>query len=246
MAPPINTHLALVVFIRIVVTGKAPKPSFVGSATGFVFEHNEKRFLVTNRHVVVKEEEEFYPDQLLVRIHSSQDTVEMTREVALQLYDGNGHPVWLEHHDKAIDLAALEIGGLLKDTDMVTCWKSKNLVPQDYRVEVGVPVFIIGYPLGFFDQSHYLPPVRSGFLATTYGLDFNGLPICLIDANLHPGTSGSPVLIVSDEDHTPSVSIQSDLPSFLLGVNAGTYSVSGVSLGLNTVWYSKLLMDIFR
>ena len=241
---PINLQLASVALIRIVATGKAPKPSSIGSATGFFFEYEKRIFLVTNRHVVVKEEEEFYPDTLIVRIHASKTNVDPIRDVVLSLYNASGSPLWFEHHIKAFDLVALEIGDLLKETDMVTCWKPVNLLKLDARVEVGSEVFVIGYPMGLFEPELYLPILRSGILATTYGLGFNELPICLIDANLHPGTSGSPVLVRPSAVQGGVTIPPSDLHSYLLGVNSGSYSVGGVAIGLNAVWYGNLILDI--
>lgn len=241
---PVNEHLAAVALIQILATGKAPKPSRIGSATGFFFEHKEQIFLVTNRHVVVKEDEEFYPDQLIVRIHASKTDVDLTRDIVLQLYDVKGSPLWFEHQTKTFDLVALEIGSLLKDTDMVRCWKQENLLPPGARIDIGNQVWIIGYPMGLFEPKHYLPIVRTGILATTYNLTFNDLPICLIDANLHPGTSGSPVIVSRSEVQTTAIMSPSGLQSYLLGVNSGIYSVGGVSLGLNAVWFSSLIEDV--
>ncbi len=242
----VNWHLASVGLIRIVATGKAPKPSSIGIATGFFFEYEKRIFLITNRHVVVKEEGEFYPDHLIVRIHASKTDVGPIRDLVLSLYDASGSPLWFEHHIKGFDLVALEIGDLLKETDMVTCWKPVNLLQPDTRVDVGGEVFVIGYPMGLFEPKLYLPILRSGILATTYGLPFNELPICLIDANLHPGNSGSPVIVKPSAVQGGVTMSPSDLQSYLLGVNSGSYSVGGVTMGLNAVWYGNLILDIVR
>jgi hypothetical protein len=237
-------HLASVALIQGVATGKAPKPSSIGSATGFFFEHEKRIFLVTNRHVVIDEEKGSYPDQLIVRIHASKTQVDPVREIVLPLYNENGAPLWLEHQIKGIDLVALEVGDLLKETDMVTCWKPVNLMRLDERIDVGTEVFVIGYPMGFFEPKFYLPIFRSGILATTYGLTFNGQPICLIEANLHAGTSGSPVLIKPSGIQSGVNWSPADLQSHLLGVNSGGYSIGGVALGLNAVWYGNLILDL--
>jgi V8-like Glu-specific endopeptidase len=241
-----DPYMALVALIRIVATGSAPKPSSMGSATGFFFEHEGRRFLVTNRHVVVAEDKGFYPDHLIVRIHSSRESVVPTRDIELQLYDAKGGSIWLEHPTKGVDLAALEIGPLVKETDMIYFLTKEHLLPRDTTVTLGTQVFVVGYPMGLFEPKFYLPIVRTGTLATPYGINFDGSSICLIDANLHPGTSGSPVLI----SYSLALSAVQDpntlrkFPSFLIGVNSGVYSMDGVSLGLNAVWYGRLLLDI--
>jgi hypothetical protein len=239
----VNVHLASVALIQIIATGQAPKPCSIGFATGFFFEQEGRTFLVTNRHVVVKEEDEFYPDRLVVRIHTSKTDILPTRDVVLPLYEANGRPLWLEH-SKGIDIIALEIGHLLKETDMVTCWKPDNVLQLDAKLEVGSQVLVIGYPMGLYEPKSYLPILRSGMLATTYGIAFDELPLCLIDANLHKGDSGSPVLTVPSEVIEGVALPPSHLPSYLLGVNSGSYSVRGVALGLNAVWYGNLILHI--
>jgi len=100
----------------------------------------------------------------------------------------------------------------------------------------------------FYDSKHYLPIVRSGTLATTYDTVFRGQPVFLIDANLHPRTSGSPVVLPRSTIQT-AVSGEvrmGHFPPYLLGVNSGEYHVEGISLGLNTVWYARLILDIVR
>jgi hypothetical protein len=60
-------------------------------------------------------------------------------------------------------------------------------------LDVASTVIFIGYPNGMFDQKHYTPIVRQGFIATPADLDFDGESVFLIDASVFPGSSGSPV-----------------------------------------------------
>jgi hypothetical protein len=68
-------------------------------------------------------------------------------------------------------------------------------------------VLFVGFPNGMFDEMHYMPIVRRGYVATSPDLDFNGTPIFLIDASVFPGSSGSPVFTVGDSliGGTPSL-----------------------------------------
>jgi len=202
--------------------------------------------LVTNRHVVIDEDKHFYPDHLIVRIHASHTDVDATRDVTLPLYDAQLNPIWREHQNKAYDLVLLNIGSLLTQTDKVVCWGYENLLSPTSRINVGSPVWVIGYPMAFFERQHYLPIVRSGMLSTTYGLTFNGLPTCLVDANLHQGTSGSPVLVQPEAVEGGSLIPPTRLQSYIVGINSGVHIVNGVSLGLNEVWYGRLIMDILE
>lgn len=232
--------------IHPIAKGQAPEFCGLGSATGFFFEHDDKRFLVTNRHVVIDERRGHYPDHLVIRVHSSRTEFDLTRDIEVPLYDVTRSPLWMEHPAGGFDLAALEIGGLLRDSDMIEYWNAGRFLPNDVRVDLGAEMLVVGYPMEFYDTIHYLPIVRSGTLATTYGSLFRGQPVFLIDGNLHPGTSGSPVVFPRSTTQTAiSGEIRmGDFPPYLLGVNSGEYHVEGIGLGLNTVWYARLIPDI--
>jgi hypothetical protein len=57
------------------------------------------------------------------------------------------------------------------------------------------PILFVGYPAGIRDEKNLLPMARRGFTATPYSVDYNGLPLFVIDATVYPGSSGSPVLV---------------------------------------------------
>lgn len=248
MGPSIQIDLlfATTALVRPIAKGKAPELCRLGSATGFFFQQDDRKFLATNRHVIIEEESGFYPDHLVVRLHASRTDPDPTRDIEIPLYDESRNPLWMEHPTTGIDLAALQIGDLVEDTDMIEYWKSDRLLPNDVRVDPGAEMLVVGYPMEFYDTKHYLPIVRSGTLATTYGAMFRGQPVFLIDANLHPGTSGSPVVLPrSAIQATVSGDVRmGQFPPYLLGVNSGEYHVEGIGLGLNTVWYARLILDI--
>lgn len=41
----------------------------LGAATGFFYSHNDKIFLITNKHVVIDKEKEFYPNKIRFQVH---------------------------------------------------------------------------------------------------------------------------------------------------------------------------------
>ncbi len=162
------------------------------------------------------------------------------------MYDKEGKPLWLEHpenkQDNIIDVVALEIREL-KDSDFVMFWRSENFLPVEVLVMQGVPLNILGYPLGFYDTINNMPITRSGSLASVFRVHFGGQPLFLVDANLHPGTSGSPVILTTTLKQKP---VSAEAPdgqfpiSYLLGINSGEYG----GLGLNAVWYAKVITEI--
>lgn len=56
-------------------------------------------------------------------------------------------------------------------------------------------VFFIGYPIGLYDTYYYLPILRKGITASPIKHDWLNQPRFLIDANVFPGSSGSPVFL---------------------------------------------------
>lgn len=61
-------------------------------------------------------------------------------------------------------------------------------------VNVGDDALVIGYPRGYYDEFSKFPIIKSGIIASKWGMPFNGQPYFLIDAKLFPGSSGSLVI----------------------------------------------------
>lgn len=75
-------------------------------------------------------------------------------------------------------------------------------IPYDLLADFDEPelsiaenVYFVGYPAGRFDTSNNLPLMRIGMIASHPKFDFNGKPQFVIDAQVFPGSSGSPVYI---------------------------------------------------
>jgi hypothetical protein len=113
----------------------------------------------------------------------------------------------VEHSTRGVDLAAIDMGDLIRDSDLIEYWKPERIFPSHARVDLGAEMLVIGYPMEFYDTKQNLPIIRSGTLATTYGAMFRGQPVFLIDANLHPGTSGSPVVVPRSTSHVKEIDI---------------------------------------
>lgn len=57
---------------------------------------------------------------------------------------------------------------------------------------------LLGYPYGFADTAHDLPVWKTGHIASEPSVDFDNLPVFLVDVSAFPGMSGSPVLAVAN------------------------------------------------
>jgi len=165
------------------------------SASGFFYQANEVYF-ITNRHVVVDEEKGYYPDEISLLLHTRDDKNKSGR-FSMSLYNEKGEPIWLEHPTlgKNVDLVAIplknkEIGSKF----FINAFSAENLVPPDVFISIGIDLLVIGYPLDLSDRIHNLPIVRNATLASAYPTPYEDKPDILIDARLHRGTSGSPVI----------------------------------------------------
>jgi len=60
--------------------------SCIGSATGFFFRHNGHKYLATNRHVVVDDEDLNSPDSLSVKLHANRTDLTNNLVAAIPLW----------------------------------------------------------------------------------------------------------------------------------------------------------------
>lgn len=134
-----------------------------------------------------------------------------------------------------------ETGSLAFDVDSILSEKS--------RVIAGDRTQIVGYPGQYVDQTNDFPVTRNVIVSTQYGFPYNGDPIFLTDARMHPGTSGSPV-VAGPVTLITHGGIDLWGPAYkLLGVHSATLrqpATEGERLDLNTAWYAELIEDIIN
>lgn len=215
------------------------------AASGFFFERGERLFLVTSRHVLIDKPSRHFPDRLELELHT--DAVNLTRSIGLSvLLYRDGQSVWHQGSDSGgdIDVAVIELErAALPPGVVLRCFTPAHLQRSLQEVEVGSPLLIVGFPLGFHDTLHHLPVVRHAVIASSFGLRFQGQGFFLTDARTHRGTSGAPVVMRSEPGDP-------QLPWKLLGVHSarmdmGTRDLQlDESLGLNCAWYADILLTL--
>ena len=217
-------------------------------ATGFFFERDGRLFLVTARHVVLDEASGHRPDRLLIELHVDPEDVARTADFAIPLYR-QGRPDWRQTADAGddVDVVALEIDrAALPDTLAIRPFNAAHLLQHLDEIEVGTPVLIVGFPLGFHDALHRLPVARQAVIASAFGMRFQGHGYFLTDARTHRGTSGAPV--VSRDASRPSD--REELAWRLLGVHSSRLDMSHRDLhedghlDLNCAWYADVLLQL--
>jgi S1-C subfamily serine protease len=231
--------------------------TFVGrqhltNASGFFFERDQRLFLVTSRHVLIDEASGHFPDRLEIELHIDARLLARSTGFSIPLY-ARGLGVWRSGSDSAgdIDVALLEIERSALPASVVYRAFTPRHLPDDFeRIEIGSPLLVVGFPLGFHDTLHHLPIVRHAINASSFGLRFQGQGYFLTDARTHRGTSGAPVVMRAPEAAAGDLAERAALPWMLLGVHSARLDVGtrdlvlDEALGLNCAWYADILMTL--
>jgi len=228
--------------------------TFVGThpltgASGFFFETGERLFLVTSRHVVIDEPTQHLPDRIEIEMHTDEQDLSTSTVLSLLLYE-DGHAAWHQAEDSGgeIDVAAIEIDRSLLGGYTPPAFTPAHLLTKPGEAEIGSPLLVIGFPLGFHDSHYHLPVARHAVVASSFGTRFQGQGLFLTDARTHRGTSGAPVVMRAAAG-TPGLG---QLPWRLLGIHSARMDMGGrdlvedESLGLNCAWYADILLTLTR
>jgi len=235
--------------------------TLLGSATGFFFstEDNHRLFLITNRHVVVLDHPQpgqagpQFPDHLVLRLHTSDNDFRLSANYIVPLYravapTSVGQPpgrerLWREV-DADTDVVAIELSVTELNRFSKAMFTSADLLSADMSLPLGEALVVIGYPLGFSDQMFNLPIAREGTVASVFPVPFQGKRFFLVDARLHPGTSGSPVVTRPTQFLVQggAATLLGHYVTFLVGINSGSFG----ELNLNAVWFADVILELTR
>jgi len=166
----------------------------------------------------------------------------------LQANDFSG--LYSEHPDPDVDLACLNISTITRPEhqifykvikpDMFAEFQEDDLLP-------GNDVWFIGYPENRYDITHNLPILRRGYIASIPKVDFNGRKQMVIDAQVFPGSSGSPVFTVLGSNYkligviTETMIRHQKLQTIPTGVSAGIEQVLGLGIVLKATLVKELI-----
>ncbi|MGO9133014.1 MAG: serine protease [Methylovirgula sp.] len=218
------------------------------NATGFFFERDKRLFLATSRHVVFDEPTQHFPDRIQIELHIDQSDMAQSTQYSIPLYQ-NDKALWRQGVDSAgkIDVTVIEIDRkALPKTAVYRAFTPKHLLDPARHVDIGTPLVVVGFPLGFHDTLHHMPVARLAGLASSFGLRFQGQGYFLTDARTHRGTSGAPVVMRAEKTGWSGAK---DFPWMILGVHSSRVDVTrdlklDEALGLNCAWYADILMTL--
>ncbi|MCB1897003.1 MAG: trypsin-like peptidase domain-containing protein [Zoogloeaceae bacterium] len=220
----------------------------LSNASGFFFERDERLFLVSSRHVLRDDASGHQPDRLTIDIHTDPDNVAECVGFSVPLYR-DGRALWRQGSDEAgeVDVAVIELKrDALPEDACLAAFTPAHLLADLDGVEVGTPLLVIGFPLGFGDELHRLPVARQAIVASSFGLRFQGSGYFLTDARTHRGISGAPVVMRAAK---PGKGM-GELPWHLLGIHSARLDMGSrdhaadEALGLNCAWYADMLMTL--
>jgi hypothetical protein len=214
--------------------------------TGFLFDNGSRRFLVTARHLVLDPYETGdLPTEIHLRVKLEKDNFSKAEDRTIVLAGAQGvRPRILT--SEPIDVTAIELPEAVLRDAWVTGFTADDLPPDDLILDAGEDVLVAGYPEGHYDETNNLPLLRRGSLASFYRFKFKGRSYFEVDANLHRGTSGAPVVLrptsIIHRVSQPFALLSGNV-SALLGIHSQSVDDN---LAVQVVWYStvlKLLTD---
>jgi trypsin-like peptidase len=224
----------------------------IATATGFVVEKNNRRYLITNRHVVLACAQDQNPTNVggwicankIAILHNKLNHLGEWLWVTEDLFDEHNNKRWSEHPTlgAAADLVALTLQHMddvkFYPLDMETRKTDLVVGPAD-------PVSIVGFPFGLATQGG-LPVWKTGTVASDLDINIGGKPVFLVDTTSRPGMSGSPVYAVRSgayraSDGTLRTAIGGTMKKFL-----GVYSEQIQAAELGGVWKAEAVMGLYN
>jgi hypothetical protein len=191
----INKPSVQSLFIQMQFNGQT-----LSTGTAFVVNTPTKGpHLITNRHNVTGKHHETgkllskmggIPNEIKI-FHNRKSFLGQWVERIESLFM-NGNPRWVEHPvlGSKADFIALSLSHLI-DVELYPY----DLLKSGPEIKVGPadPVSVIGFPFGI-TAGGFCGVWATGFLASEPDINFNNLPIVLVDCRTRQGQSGSPVL----------------------------------------------------
>ena len=226
-------------------------PHVLRYGTGFFYMKNEILFLITNRHVIIQETENYFPNMLRMPIHTNLNNFRQNADFDIHLRNAAVR-LWREPNPPASDVVAIPLvdrNYLDQARFLIRAFSPANLLPTEIQLRIGEDVLIMGYPLGeYYDGVYNLPVVRNGIISSAYPVPYRDNTYFLVDARLHRGTSGSPVTTkFKDTWLTTTGSVKRSGNAFyLLGINSSTFPLppGEEPLGLNAVHFASIIDQI--
>lgn len=220
----------------------------LSTGTGFVCQSRRGPVLITNRHNFTGRDNITgqplsptggIPDRVTI-LHNKRRQLGrwVPREESLI-----GEP-WIEHPTlrENADFVALPLTNL----DDVELYPYEPPRETDVRLGPGAIVSVVGFPFGL-RAGGSLAVWATGFIATEPDVNFNDLPIFLVDCRTRPGQSGSAVIFNSDGGMLTlkdgSIVARHGSTTILLGVYSGRINKES---DIGIVWKASAILELIE
>lgn len=202
----------------------------LGHATGFMWQAREGDYLVTNWHVLSMcdfftranlRKDGGRPDVLRTLFNARTGSFDKQRW-DIRIRDDDDRPLWLVHPARRLDIAVLPVLFPPPQELIIALYPINRLANAALRIEIGMEVFILGYP--FRIQPPAYPVWKRGSIASEPDLARLTTDYMLVDTASRPGMSGAPVIRRSWTNHMvqPGVMALVDSPlNKFIGVYSG-------------------------
>lgn|SRR3989344_1819434 len=171
-----------------------------------ISEEQQQIFLVTNKHVIAQADAAgkiigSYSKGQLTFIKQKDGEPSFGDSFTLTI-DPNFSGSFLQHPEENVDLAICNISDIynkitqeLKQNIYIKAIPLELIPSAEVSFDAIEDVLFVGYPNGMRDEKNHTPIIRKGMTATPFEIDYEGQKKFLIDAQVFPGSSGSPVFI---------------------------------------------------
>ena len=200
MASQSFNHQAAYTAVRIQIEFPNGHENRVSAGTGFFCLAKEdlgkrvvlrKLLLISNKHVLCDGN-----GVMTVRLNRKRSDGTPNYGKAIKFTYPEFSEGYFAHPDENVDLACVDVSQFTHSDVYIGSIDDKFLAPIDYeKVALGSDVLFVGFPDDRYDIVNNLPLVRKGTLASMPDIDFNGKGELVIDAQVFPGSSGSPVFV---------------------------------------------------
>jgi hypothetical protein len=233
------------------------KKQVLSIGTGFYYERNSQKYLITNWHNVSGRNPQTLaplsstsglPDRLSLPILKTGDSINwvgMDQELYFDSQEENPtRPRWLEHpsYKNRVDVVAIPFAPP-EGTEVHVINTAEHT--EDMMVAISDDVFVLGYPKGIIGGGAF-PIWKRASIATEPDINQDNLPKMLIDTATREGMSGSPVIAISKGGYrtiSGNQVIGKDGSKFV-GVYSGRLGSDEMQAQLGIVWKAEIIDEI--
>jgi hypothetical protein len=177
------------------------------TGTGFFYSTSRNEWLlITNYHVIENSE----TGELTLT--EGDEYNQPIAQSGIKRKIENFSKRWIRHPNEKFDLCAMPMMPIIEEI------RREGKVPYFTRIESStipseeewrnfIPtedIIMIGYPNGLWDKVNGIPFFKKGMTATHPYINYNGREEFVMDMSVYPGSSGSPVFLLTNEFYAKS------------------------------------------